>query len=65
MNQSGKKTAIALLFMGLFLSSALIMYNSFIKNKPRIKIIAPKTDIDPLKFDSLLIEKNKDKKLIP
>ncbi len=65
MNQSGKKIAIALLFMGLFLSSALIMYNSFIKNKPRIKVIAPKTDIDPLKFDSLLIEKNKDKKLIP
>ena len=28
-----------------------------------IKIIAPKTEVDPIKFDSLLYEKNKNKQL--
>jgi len=33
------------------------------KNKPQIKIIAPKADVNPLAFDSLLKVRNEEKKL--
>lgn len=49
--------------MALFVGSALFMYFKYIHNKPKIEIIAPKTEINPMQFDSLLYEQNKDKKL--
>jgi hypothetical protein len=51
-------------FVTLFVGSALFMYFKYIHNKPKIKIIAPKTEVDPMKFDSLLYEQNKDKQLV-
>jgi hypothetical protein len=63
MSNSGKQIAVFITFLGLFLGSALLMYNHYIKDKPRIKVVAPRTDVDPVLFDSLLIEKNKDKQL--
>lgn len=63
MNNKGIKLAVLLGFLSLFIGSALWMYFTFIHNKPKIKIIAPKTEVDPMKFDSLLFEKNKNKQL--
>ncbi|MDP2176068.1 MAG: hypothetical protein Q8K70_09185 [Bacteroidota bacterium] len=63
MSNSGKQIAVFIAFLGIFLGSALVMYNHYIKDKPRIKVVSPRTDVDPVLFDSLLIEKNKDKQL--
>jgi len=60
---SGKKLTAMLLFLGLFVGGSLIMFNIFVKNKPQIKIIAPRTDVNPLAFDSLLKVRNEEKKL--
>lgn len=60
---SGKKLTIMLLFLGLFVGGSIIMFNIFVKNKPQIKIIAPRTDVNPLEFDSLLKVRNEEKKL--
>jgi len=60
---SGKKLTAMLLFLGLFVGGSLIMFNIFVKNKPQIKIIAPRTDVNPLEFDSLLKVRNEEKKL--
>ncbi len=60
---SGKKLTAMLLFLGLFVGGSLIMFNIFVKNKPQIKIIAPRTDVNPLVFDSLLKVRNEEKKL--
>jgi hypothetical protein len=49
-----KKLAVLIGFVGLFIGSALWMYFKYIHNKPKIKIIAPKTTVDPIKFDSVL-----------
>jgi hypothetical protein len=57
------KLAVLVGFVTLFVGSALFMYFKFIHNKPKIKIIAPKTEVDPMKFDSLLFEHNKNKQL--
>jgi hypothetical protein len=57
------KLAVLIGFVSLFMGSALFMYFKYIHNKPKIKIIAPKTEVDPMQFDSLLYEKNKDKQL--
>jgi hypothetical protein len=57
------KLAVLIGFVSLFMGSALFMYFKYIHNKPKIKIIAPKTEVDPMKFDSLLYEQNKDKQL--
>ncbi|MEZ4805179.1 MAG: hypothetical protein R2852_06780 [Bacteroidia bacterium] len=57
------KLVIFLGFLTLFFGGAAFMYFKFIHNKPRIKVIAPKTDVDPYLFDSLLHEQNKDKHL--
>jgi|APGre2960657444_1045066.scaffolds.fasta_scaffold622464_2 hypothetical protein len=57
------KLGVLIGFFTLFVGSALFMYVKFIHNKPKIKIIAPKTEVDPIKFDSLLYEKNKNKQL--
>ena len=54
MQSKVKKIAVLLTFLGLFVGSALYMYFKFIHQKPRIKIIAPKTEVDPIKFDSVL-----------
>jgi len=60
---SGKKLTAMLLFLGLFVGGSLIMFNIFVKNKPQIKIIAPRTAVNPLEFDSLLKVRNEEKKL--
>lgn len=56
-----KKLGILFGFVALFAGSALFMYFRFIHNKPRIRIIAPKTEVDPLQFDSVLQESGKQK----
>lgn len=61
MESKGKKLLVLFIFVVLFFGSAFFMYFKYIHNKPKIKIVAPKTEVDPLLFDSLLIEKNKRK----
>ena len=63
MQNQFKKIAVLLGFLTLFVGSALYMYFKYIHNKPKIRIVAPKTEVDPMKFDSLLYEQNKDKQL--
>ena len=63
MKNQFKKLGVLIGFVTLFVGSALFMYFKFIHNKPKIKIIAPKTEVDPMKFDSLLFENNKNKQL--
>ena len=63
MKNQFKKLAVLIGFVTLFVGSALFMYFKYILNKPKIKIIAPKTEVDPMKFDSLLYEQNKDKQI--
>jgi hypothetical protein len=58
------KLLVLLGFVSIFVGSALFMYFKFIHNKPKIKIVQPKTEVDPMKFDSLLYEQNKDKQLV-
>jgi hypothetical protein len=65
MQNQFKKIAVLIGFLTLFVGSALFMYFKYIHNKPKIRIIAPKTEVDPMKFDSLLYEQNKDKQLKP
>jgi hypothetical protein len=50
-----------LAFFVFFFGGAAFMYYMYIHDKPKIKIIAPRTDVDPMKFDSALIEKHKKK----
>ena len=63
MKNKAIKISVFVGFMALFVGSALFMYFKYIHNKPKIEIIAPKTEINPMQFDSLLYEQNKDKKL--
>ncbi len=63
MKNQFKKLAVLIGFVTLFVGSALFMYFKYLHNKPKIKIIAPKTEVDPMKFDSLLYEQNKDKQI--
>lgn len=63
MKNQFKKLAVLVVFVSLFVGSALFMYFKFIYNKPKIKIVQPKTEVDPIKFDSLLYEQNKDKQI--
>jgi len=58
-----KKLAVLIGFFTLFVGSALFMYFNYIHNMPKIKIVQPKTEVDPIKFDSLLYEQNKDKQI--
>ena len=46
------KIVIFLSFLILLIGSALIMKHIYVDNKPRIKIIAPRTEYDPIKVDS-------------
>ncbi len=48
------KIIILLSFLILFVGSALTMYFKFVYKQPRIKIIAPRTEYDPIKVDSAL-----------
>lgn len=41
-------------FLVLFVGASLFMYFKYIHNKPKVKIIAPRTEVDPIKFDSAL-----------
>ncbi len=41
-------------FLTLFVGSALTMYFKYVYKQPRIKIIAPRTEYDPIKVDSAL-----------
>jgi hypothetical protein len=61
MNIQTKKILVFLSFFVLFFGGAAFMYYKYIHNKPKIKIIAPKTEVDPIKFDSLLKEQHKKK----
>jgi len=61
MNIQTKKILVFLSFFVLFFGGAAFMYYRYIYNKPKIKIIAPRTDIDPIKFDSALEAKHKKK----
>lgn len=58
MESKGKKLLILFIFIVLFFGSALFMYFRYIHNKPKIKIVAPKTEVDPLLFDSMLSKQN-------
>jgi hypothetical protein len=62
MNIQTKKILVFLSFFILFFGGAAFMYYKFIHNRPKIRVIAPRTEVDPLKFDSLLLEKQKQKK---
>ena len=59
MKSKSQKLIVIVLFVTLFAGSALFMYFKFIHNKPRITIVAPKTEDDELKFDSLLRAKTR------
>jgi len=59
MKSKTQKLLILFLFAVLFAGSALFMYFKYIHNQPRIKIIAPKTEVDELKFDSILRAKTR------
>jgi hypothetical protein len=48
------KIIILLGFLTLFVGSALTMYFKYVHNQPKIKIIAPRTEYDPIKVDSAL-----------
>jgi hypothetical protein len=48
------KIIILLGFLTLFIGSALTMYFKYVYKQPRIKIIAPRTEYDPIKVDSAL-----------
>ena len=63
MKNQFKKLAVLIVFVSLFVGSALFMYFNYIHNKPKIKIVQPKTEVDPMKFDSLLYVQNKDKQI--
>ena len=51
------------LLVGIGALSLLSGALNFLFVKPKIEIIAPKTEVNPMQFDSLLYEQNKDKKL--
>jgi hypothetical protein len=59
MNIQTKKLLVFLAFFVLFFGGAAFMYYRYVANQPKIKVIAPRTDVDPMKFDSALIEKHK------
>ncbi len=61
MNVQTKKILVFTGFFILFFGGAAFMYYKFVYNKPKIKIIAPRTDVDPIKFDSALQEKHRKK----
>lgn len=49
------KIIVLLSFVTLLVSAALIMYNKYVKDKPKNGyIIAPRTEYDPIKVDSAL-----------
>lgn len=54
MKSKSAKLLILFTFVTLFIGSALFMYFNFIHDKPRMKFTEPRTEIDPVKFDSLL-----------
>ncbi len=54
MKKQTLKIIVFISFFILFLGSAGIMYYKYVYNQPKIKIIAPKTDYDPIKVDSAL-----------
>jgi len=58
-----KKTKILILltFVTLFVGSALFMYFNFIHGKPKMRFDQPRTEVDPVKFDSALKAKYKKK----
>jgi hypothetical protein len=61
MNIQTKKIIVFLSFFVLFFGGAAFMYYKFLHNKPKIKIIAPRTDEDPRQVDSALKEMHKKK----
>ena len=62
MDKSTKnKLTVSFIFVGLVLGLGYWMYASYIKNKPKIQIVAPKTTIETQKVDSIL-EKTKYRK---
>lgn len=62
MNNSTKlKLIISMIFVCLVLGTGYLMYAFYIKDKPSIKILAPKTTIEIQKVDSIM-EKTKYRK---
>lgn len=59
MKSKSQKLIILFLFVFLFAGSAIFMYFKYIHNQPKIKIVAPKTDVDQLRFDSMLRAKTR------
>lgn len=56
-----QKLSILFIFVTLFVGSALFMYFKFIHGQPKMRFDAPRTEIDPVKFDSALQAKYKKK----
>lgn len=54
MKSKSAKIFILLAFIALFVGSALFMYFKYVHNKPKIKVVAPRTKIDERKLDSAL-----------
>lgn len=54
MNSPFKKILVFFLFLAILLGMAGFFYFNFVHNKPKIKIIEPKTSFDPIEEDSLL-----------
>ncbi len=61
MNIQTKKILVFLSFFILFFGGAAFMYFKYIHNRPKIRVVAPRTEVDPIKFDSLLQAKQKKK----
>lgn len=61
--KSRSKILISLvLFLILFIGGSLFMYFKYIHDKPKIRIIEHRTEVDPIKFDSALKAKNQTQK---
>ncbi|MES2619152.1 MAG: hypothetical protein V4613_14840 [Bacteroidota bacterium] len=54
MKSKSAKLLILFTFVALFIGSALFMYFKYVHNRPKIKVVAPRTEIDQMKLDSAI-----------
>ncbi len=59
MKSKVQKLSILFIFVSLFIGSALFMYFKFIHGQPKMNFETPRTEVDPVKFDSALQAKYK------
>jgi len=59
MKSKVQKLSILFAFVTLFIGSALFMYFKYIDGQPKMNFDTPRTDVDPIKFDSALKAKYK------